>query len=97
LIGLWVLPRTWILLRESINILLEGVPEGMDIDQIQKAMLAVPGIPSLHDFHVWALTSGKASLTVHVVYDPTFRPEEQLIPALKGILGRQFSVHHTTF
>ncbi|MFW7342326.1 cation diffusion facilitator family transporter [Pollutimonas sp. H1-120] len=97
LIGLWVLPRTWILLRESINILLEGVPEGMDIDQIQKTMLAVPGILSLHDFHLWALTSGKASLTAHVVYDPNFRPEEQLIPALKDILGRQFSVYHTTF
>lgn len=97
LIGLWVLPRTWILLRESINILLEGVPKGMDIGEIQDAMLAVPGILSLHDFHLWALTSGKASLTVHIVYDPKFMPEEQLIPALKDILGRQFSVYHTTF
>lgn len=97
LIGLWVLPRTWILLRESINILLEGVPEGMDIDQIQKAMLAVPGVLSLHDFHLWALTSGKASLTVHVVYDRKFVPEEQLMPALKEILGPQFSIYHTTF
>ncbi|MGB3288646.1 MAG: cation diffusion facilitator family transporter [Burkholderiaceae bacterium] len=97
LIGLWVLPRTWILLKESINILLEGVPKGMDIDQIQEAMLAVPGVLSLHDFHLWALTSGKTSLTVHVVYDPKFRPEEQLTPALKDILGRQFSVYHTTF
>ncbi len=97
LIGLWVLPRTWILLRESINILLEGVPEGMDIDQIQKAMLAVPGILSLHDFHLWALTSGKASLTVHAVYNPKFVPEEQLMPMLKDILGSQFSIYHTTF
>jgi len=96
LIGLWVLPRTWILLRESINILLEGVPEGMDIDEIQKAMLTVPGVLSLHDFHLWALTSGKASLTVHVVYDRKFMPEEQLTPSLKNILRSRFSIQHTT-
>jgi len=97
LIGLWVLPRTWILLRESINILLEGVPEGMDIGEIQQVMLAVPGVLSVHDFHVWALTSGKASLTAHIVYDRKFMPEEQLTPDLKYILRSKFSIQHTTF
>ncbi|AMO99883.1 cation diffusion facilitator transporter family protein [Collimonas arenae] len=96
LIGLWVLPRTWVLLKESVNILLEGVPEGMDIDQVQSAMRAVPGVLSVHDFHLWALTSGKASLTAHVVYDPAYAVEQQLLPALKDVLARQFSVYHTT-
>ncbi|MFJ2988728.1 cation diffusion facilitator family transporter [Collimonas sp. NPDC087041] len=96
LIGLWVLPRTWVLLKESVNILLEGVPEGMDIAQVQTAMRAVPGVLSVHDFHLWALTSGKASLTAHVVHDPAYSAEQQLLPALKDVLAKQFSVYHTT-
>jgi cobalt-zinc-cadmium efflux system protein len=95
LIGFWVLPRTWILLKESVNILLEGVPEGMDIDMVQAALRTVPGILGVHDFHLWALTSGKASLTAHVVYDPAYSTE-QLLPALKEILASQFAVYHTT-
>lgn len=95
LIGFWVLPRTWILLKESINILLEGVPEGMDIEKVQAALRAVPGILSVHDFHLWAVTSGKASLTAHVVYDPAYSTE-QLLPTLKEILASQFAVYHTT-
>jgi cobalt-zinc-cadmium efflux system protein len=95
LIGFWVLPRTWILLKESVNILLEGVPEGMDIEQVQAALRAVPGVVSVHDFHLWAVTSGKASLTAHVVYDPAY-PAEQLLPLLKEVLASQFAVYHTT-
>ncbi|AMP14544.1 cation diffusion facilitator family transporter [Collimonas pratensis] len=96
LIGVWVLPRTWILLKESINILLEGVPEGMDIEKMQAAMRAVPGVLSVHDFHLWAVTSGKASLTAHVVYDVAYSAEQQLLPALKETLASQFAVYHTT-
>lgn len=95
-IGLWVLPRTWVLLKESLNILLEGVPEGMDIDKVKAAMHSVPGVLSVHDFHLWALTSGKPSLTSHVVYDNKYLPEQQILPALKTILATQFSVYHTT-
>lgn len=96
LIGIWVLPRTWVLLKESVNILLEGVPEGMDIEKVQAAMRAVPGVQSVHDFHLWAVTSGKASLTAHVVHDTAFSVERQLLPALKEVLASQFAVYHTT-
>lgn len=96
LIGLWVLPRTWILLKESLNILLEGVPAGIDAGKVQAAMLAVPGVQSVHDFHLWALTSEKNSLTAHVVYDVRYSPEQQLLPALKDTLATQFAVYHST-
>jgi cobalt-zinc-cadmium efflux system protein len=59
-------------------------------------MRAVPGVSSVHDFHLWALTSGKASLTAHVVYDAAYSPEQQLLPALKDILATRFGVYHTT-
>jgi cobalt-zinc-cadmium efflux system protein len=48
-IGLWVLPRTWTLLKETTNVLLEGVPQGLDLDEIAAAILVVPGVRSLHD------------------------------------------------
>lgn len=94
-IGLWVLPRTWILLKESLNVLLEGVPEGVDLKEVTQAMSAVPGVTSIHDLHIWALTSGKSSLTAHVVYAPKTNPENLLEP-LKEVLAARFSVFHTT-
>lgn len=95
-IGLWVLPRTWILLKDSLNILLEGVPEGIDLGEVEQAMLAVPGVLGIHDLHVWALTTGKTSLTAHVVYDPTYSPEDALMPALQTVLANRFKVVHMT-
>lgn len=66
-IGLWVLPRTWVLFRETTNILLEGVPEGIDLDKVSEALRATPGVASIHDLHVWAVTSGVTSLSAHLV------------------------------
>ena len=95
-IGLWVLPRTWMLLKESLNILLEGVPEGIDVADVEKAIGAVAGVLSVHDLHVWSLTSGKSSLTAHVVHDPERGPASTLLPALQEVLAEQFKVFHTT-
>lgn len=95
-IGLWVLPRTWILLKESLNILLEGVPQGIELPKVLAAMRSIKGIESVHDLHVWALTSGKSSLTAHVVYMPGTSSEE-LVEPLKAMLAERFQVFHTTF
>lgn len=95
LIGLWVLPRTWILLKESLNILLEGVPSGMDIVEVRKSISAVSGVASVHDLHVWALTSGKPSLTVHVVHEPSSAPES-VREAINAVLADRFAIFHTT-
>lgn len=94
-IGLWVLPRTWTLLKESMNILLEGVPEGVDLDEVSAAMVAVPGVISVHDLHVWALTSGKNSLTAHVVQSESSRSED-LRASIRDVLAERFQVFHTT-
>lgn len=94
-IGLWVLPRTWVLLKESLNILLEGVPQGIKIPEVMAAMTAVPGVQGVHDLHVWALTSGKSALTAHVVYREGVMPESLLRP-LQEVLAKRFQVLHTT-
>ncbi|EOQ61030.1 hypothetical protein F935_03371 [Acinetobacter calcoaceticus ANC 3811] len=66
LIGFWVLPRTWILLKQSINILLEGVPEEVDIEKLRIDLLSLNGVDSIHQLKVWAITSKNIHLTVHL-------------------------------
>ena len=95
-IGLWVLPRTWVLLKESLNILLEGVPDGIQVAEVEKAIVAVNGVLSVHDLHIWSLTSGKFSLTAHVVHDPEREAASTLLQALQEVLALRFNVFHTT-
>ena len=94
-IGLWVLPRTWKLLKESLNILLEGVPLGIALDEIEQALLAVPGVRDIHDLHVWALTSGKNSLTVHVVLADG-GDEQTVLRSATDMLAERFTIRHAT-
>lgn len=66
-IGFWILPRTWILLKQSINILLEGVPEEIDIEKLRQDLLNVPNVEGIHQLKVWAITSKNVHLTVHLL------------------------------
>jgi cobalt-zinc-cadmium efflux system protein len=95
-IGLWVLPRTWILLKETLNILLEGVPEGIDLPQLKQALLDLPGVVSVHELHVWAVSSAKTSLSAHVAYDPQTANPGAILEAVNQLLEKQFEITHTT-
>ena len=95
-IGLWVLPRTWMLLKASMNVLLEGVPEGIGLGDVQQAILQVPGIASVHDLHVWAISSGKISLTVHAVCIPNGLDYPTILQAVRAMLAEKFDIHHAT-
>jgi cobalt-zinc-cadmium efflux system protein len=66
-IALFVLPRTWSLLREAVHVLLEGTPPEVDIAALRAAMEGVPGVKAVHDLHVWTLTSGIHALSAHAV------------------------------
>lgn len=94
-IGIWVLPRTWILLKETLNILLEGVPEDIDLTILKKSMDEVNGVINIHDLHVWAITSGKISLTAHVVVKND-DDCERVLSLLREELSSQFGITHTT-
>jgi cobalt-zinc-cadmium efflux system protein len=96
LIGLWVLPRTWTLLKESLNVLLEGVPQGLELDAIERELLAIPGVAAVHDLHVWALSSGKNSLTTHLVMESPSFAERDVLRAASEMLGLRFGITHTT-
>jgi cobalt-zinc-cadmium efflux system protein len=95
-IGLWVLPRTWVLLRESMNVLLEGVPEGVGVDEISAAICKQSGVDSIHDLHVWSISSGKTSLSVHVVSTDTPSTWPALVACVRDMLGNDFEIHHST-
>jgi len=95
-IGFWVLPRTWTLLKESMNVLLQGVPDGVDIDQVEQAVRAIPGVKDVHDLHIWALTSGKNVLSSHLVADATVGTEQQILSQVTEMLHEQFDISHVT-
>ncbi|MCW8399461.1 cation diffusion facilitator family transporter [Legionella sp. PATHC038] len=94
-IGLWVLPRTWVLLKETVNILLEGVPSGVNLEKIKAHMMGVEGVLGVHDLHVWAITSDKISLTAHLVVASNVE-EKPIRVNVQNILFSQFKIRHTT-
>ncbi|TDR45588.1 cobalt-zinc-cadmium efflux system protein [Tahibacter aquaticus] len=97
LIGFWVLPRTWVLLKDSLNVLLEGVPSGMALENIEAEVRTIPGVVAVHDLHVWAVSSGKALLTAHVVRDGTTEiADSALLATVRARLKGRFDVHHAT-
>ena len=92
LIGLWVLPRTWTLLKAIVNVLLEGVPDGLDLDALRAEIAALPGVQEVHDLHVWSVTSGENNLTVHLVSpDPAVNLTAQVAE-----LAEQYEIEHVT-
>ncbi len=95
-IGLWVLPRTWSLLRESLNILLQGVPEGIAIADIEQALRAVPGLAGLHSLHVWAMTSGQNVLSAHIEIAPDIADAMAFRQRVEALLHERFGIDHIT-
>ncbi|MBS0336241.1 MAG: cation transporter [Proteobacteria bacterium] len=95
LIGLWVVPRTWVLFRASVNILLEGVPDGLDLSEVRASILAVPGVCGVHELHVWAVASREPSLSAHVVVENSADAQGAL-EGVSRVLGERFHIHHST-
>lgn len=95
-IGAWVLPRTWALLRESLNILLQGVPEGLVMQDIDTAVRQVPGVTGVHSLHVWALTSGQNVLSAHIEVGPGVLDLMALRARVEDLLSSRFGLSHIT-
>ncbi|ROL80019.1 cation transporter [Pseudomonas protegens] len=95
-IGFWVLPRTWTLLKESMNVLLQGVPDGIDIEQVEQGIREVPGVSDVHDLHIWALTSGKNVLSAHLVAQLQGRDEQEVLARVTELLQERFEIAHVT-
>ena len=96
LIGLWVLPRTWTLLRAAGGVLMQSVPAGMDLDKVRDMMLAHPGIAKVHDLHVWALGSKEPILTAHVLLANEDADADAVRNAMATMLHERFDIDHAT-
>ncbi|MGH8080640.1 MAG: cation diffusion facilitator family transporter [Lysobacter sp.] len=95
LIGLWVLPRTWTLLREAGNVLMEGVPKGIDLDVVRALLSSTPGVIDVHDLHVWSLGSSTPAMTAHlVVAEGT--DGDALRRELTQLMDERYGIEHCT-
>ncbi|PZQ55251.1 MAG: cation transporter [Phenylobacterium zucineum] len=94
-IGLWVLPRTWVLLRDSTNILLEGAPSGMALAALRKTIAETPGVASVHDLHMWVSGADQPSCTAHIVL-AAGSDGEAVRAQVVASLEADFDVHHVT-
>jgi len=94
-IALVIVPRTWRLLRQAVNVLLEGTPAHLNLTEIEDAMTSVPGVRRVHDLHVWTLTSEREAMSAHVVVED-LRDSERLLETLHAVLHARFGIDHTT-
>ena len=94
-IGLFILPRTWRLLREAVGVLLEGTPADVNVVALRTSLESVSGVESIHDLHVWSLTSGRNALSVHVVL-ATPDGHHEVLTAVRDRVSRDFGITHLT-
>ncbi|MGH9942317.1 MAG: cation diffusion facilitator family transporter [Pyrinomonadaceae bacterium] len=94
-IGIFILPRTWMLLRDAVGILLEGTPSDINLAAVREEIRSVPGVGGVHDLHVWSLTSGVNALSVHAVLADGAAHEDVLVAVQKRVTT-QFKIAHAT-
>lgn len=94
-IGLFILPRTWWLLREAVGVLLEGTPADVDVAAVRRTLAETPGVTAVHDLHVWALTSGTNALSAHVVAAEGAAYAEVLSAVTARVMGGHEVAHVT--
>lgn len=96
LIAVLILPRTWGLLRDAVDVLLEATPKGLDMDLVRSHILEAPDVTEVHDLHVWTITSGMNVVSAHVIVEPDAEPAavlDHLCECLSGF----FDIEHSTF
>ena len=94
-IGLFILPRTWMLLRDAVGVLLEGTPADVNLSALREAIASVTGVASVHDLHVWSLTSGVNAMSVHAVVLDHGSHDEVLAAVHKKVTS-EFKIAHAT-
>jgi cobalt-zinc-cadmium efflux system protein len=100
IIAAMIVPRAWHLLRDVVDVLLEASPKGVDVKLIREHILAVDGVVSVHDIHIWTITSGVPVFSAHVVVeDATMNASgaDRVLDKLVTCLGSHFDTAHCTF
>jgi cobalt-zinc-cadmium efflux system protein len=94
-IGLFIFPRTWVLLKDAVGVLLEGTPSDVNIAQLRLSLSEIEGVHSLHDLHVWSLTSGVNAMSVHVAMVDGVKCED-LLKRVHDHCTKLFKISHIT-
>ncbi len=95
LVSVAILYATWGLLRESLDLVLDAVPHGIDVPSVQRFLVSQPGVQAAHDLHIWAMSSTEVALTAHLVMSLSEYPAA-LGKALESELKERFGVAHVT-
>jgi cobalt-zinc-cadmium efflux system protein len=97
LISVLIVWTAWDITRESLNILLEGLPRGLELKQVERAIQAIDGVLDVHDLHIWSLGSNSHALSCHVlIADMPPSQSDHILSRVNRVLGDRFHVHHTT-
>lgn len=83
------------LLREALHVLMEGVPPGLDLEEVGQALAGVPGVRSVHDLHIWTVSSSLLALSAHVVVD-NLADWPQRLAGMQALLTQRFDIRHVT-
>lgn len=96
-IGALILWSSFGIVRETMNILLEGTPRGMSLEAVESEMRKVAGVSDVHDLHLWSIGSENHALSAHVkIADMATSESDSILREIKAKLGRGFGIHHTT-
>ncbi len=96
LIAVLILPRTWGLLRDAVDVLLEATPKGVEMADVRRHILEAPGVADVHDLHAWTITSGVNVVSAHVVLEPG-ADGVAVLDFLCDCLSGDFDIEHSTF
>ena len=95
LIGALIIYSSWSLIREAVSVLMEGAPAHIDVEEIQRSLLALSGVEAVHDLHVWTIASGRVSLTGHVVI-VNGESHSELLRRVCDLVSQRFRIEHAT-
>jgi cobalt-zinc-cadmium efflux system protein len=97
LIGILILWSSWGILQESVNVLLESIPKGMDMDSVKQTIAGVPGVLAVHDLHVWTIGSGIIACSCHItVGEQSIRSGQDVLRVVNEELEARFGISHST-
>jgi cobalt-zinc-cadmium efflux system protein len=97
LIGAAIIWTAWDIFKDSINILLEGLPKGLKLSEVTRAIRQVTGVIDVHDLHIWSLGSEAHALSCHVLIEDMPPSEsDSILRSVNRVLGGIFHIHHTT-
>jgi len=94
LIAVLVAWSAWLLLRESVNVLMEATPKHVDAEEVKRALIGVDGVIEVHDLHIWTITSGFESLSVHAKVEG--RDRSAILREILKIVSERFNIDHST-